>query len=171
MKPVKALQYNILLTLRRPLWIFYVFCLVFALPLCSSFICALWSPAGKGLTSWLSFVVSNCEFVTFPSVDWERDKTQEIIPCKKAKKSEVSYFVKMTILYFILLGSQFLFTKAIVTFKEILEIYTYSCFPKVLGGDFVIIIYIPYTYPCVCNKHMLCLVYGFFCSYTSDMSS
>ena len=29
------------------------------------FICALWSPAGKGLTSWLSFVVSNCKFVTF----------------------------------------------------------------------------------------------------------
>ena len=28
------------------------------------FICALWSPAGKGLTSLLSFVVSNCEFVT-----------------------------------------------------------------------------------------------------------
>ena len=26
------------------------------------FICALWSPAGKGLTSWLLFVVSNCEF-------------------------------------------------------------------------------------------------------------
>ena len=26
------------------------------------FICALGSPAGKGLTSWLSFVVSNCEF-------------------------------------------------------------------------------------------------------------
>ena len=25
------------------------------------FICALWSPAGKGLTSWLSFVVSKCE--------------------------------------------------------------------------------------------------------------
>ena len=29
------------------------------------FICALWSPAGKGLTSWLSFVMSNCEFVCF----------------------------------------------------------------------------------------------------------
>ena len=28
------------------------------------FICALWSPAGKGLTSRLSFVVSNCEFFT-----------------------------------------------------------------------------------------------------------
>ena len=35
-------------------------------------ICALWSPAGKGLTSWLSFVVSNCEFVTFPLVSWVR---------------------------------------------------------------------------------------------------
>ena len=29
------------------------------------FIAALWSPAGKGLTSWLSFVMFNC-FVTFP---------------------------------------------------------------------------------------------------------
>ena len=36
------------------------------------FICALWSSAGKGLTSWLSFVVSNCEFVTFPLVSWVR---------------------------------------------------------------------------------------------------
>ena len=40
----------------------YVLCL---LCLCARlFICALWSPAGKGLTSWLSFVVSNCEFVS-----------------------------------------------------------------------------------------------------------
>ena len=29
-------------------------------------IAALWSPAGKGLTSWLSFVVLNCAVVTFP---------------------------------------------------------------------------------------------------------
>ena len=36
------------------------------------FIRALWSPAGKGLTSWLSFVVSNCEFVTFSLVSWVR---------------------------------------------------------------------------------------------------
>ena len=28
------------------------------------FICALWSPAGKGLTSWLSFVVSTVSFNT-----------------------------------------------------------------------------------------------------------
>ena len=33
---------------------------------------ALWSPAGKGLTSWLSFVVFNCEFVTFPLVSCVR---------------------------------------------------------------------------------------------------
>ena len=46
------------------LWFCFVLCL---LCLCARlFICALWSPAGKGLTSWLSFVVSNCEFVTFP---------------------------------------------------------------------------------------------------------
>ena len=33
---------------------------------------ALWSPARKGLTSWLSFVMSNCEVVTFPLVSWVR---------------------------------------------------------------------------------------------------
>ena len=32
------------------------------------FIGALWSPAGKGLTSWLSFVISGCEVVTFPLI-------------------------------------------------------------------------------------------------------
>ena len=29
-------------------------------------IAALWSPAGKGLISWLSFVMLNCVFFTFP---------------------------------------------------------------------------------------------------------
>ena len=36
------------------------------------FIGVFWSPAGKGLTSWLSFVVCKCEFVTFPLVSWVR---------------------------------------------------------------------------------------------------
>ena len=36
------------------------------------FICALGSPAGKELTSGLSIVVSNCDFVTFPLVSWVR---------------------------------------------------------------------------------------------------
>ena len=36
------------------------------------FIDALWPPADKGLTSWLSFVMSNFEVVTFPLVYWVR---------------------------------------------------------------------------------------------------
>ena len=36
------------------------------------FIDALWSPAGIGLTSWLSFVMSYCEVVIFPLVSWVR---------------------------------------------------------------------------------------------------
>ena len=46
---------------------------LFLLCLCARlFICALWSPAGKGLTTGLSYVVYNCEFVTFPFVFWVR---------------------------------------------------------------------------------------------------
>ena len=45
----------------------FLFCLVFAMFCARLFICALWSPAGKGLTSWLSFVVS-----TVPLVSWVR---------------------------------------------------------------------------------------------------
>ena len=50
----------------------FLFCLVFAMFCARLFICAFWSPAGKGLTCWLSFVVSYCEFVTFPLVSWVR---------------------------------------------------------------------------------------------------
>ena len=39
-------------------------CLVFVM-LSSLFIAALWSPAGKRLTSWLLFVMFICVFVTF----------------------------------------------------------------------------------------------------------
>ena len=41
------------------------FCLVFVI-LSRLFISALWSPAWKGPTYWLLFVMSNCDFVTFP---------------------------------------------------------------------------------------------------------
>ena len=34
------------------------------------FIDALCSPAGKGLTFWLSFVMSTCKVVTFQLVSW-----------------------------------------------------------------------------------------------------
>ena len=36
------------------------------------FIVALWSPAGKELTSLLSLAMPNCEVVTFPLVPWFR---------------------------------------------------------------------------------------------------
>ena len=53
------------------LWIIYVisvlFLISFRAPL---FIVALWSSAGKGLTSWLSFVMTHCEVFTFPFVSW-----------------------------------------------------------------------------------------------------
>ena len=46
------------------------FCLVLLYFRARLFIDALWSPAGKGLTSWLLFVMSNCEVVTFQLVSW-----------------------------------------------------------------------------------------------------
>ena len=36
------------------------------------FICAFWSPAGKGLAYLLSFVVSDYELATFSLVSWVR---------------------------------------------------------------------------------------------------
>ena len=45
---------------------FFLSCVCYAFERICFYLCALWSPAGKGLTSWLSFVVYNCEFVTFP---------------------------------------------------------------------------------------------------------
>ena len=48
------------------------FCLVLLCFHAHLFVDALCSPAGKGLTSWLSFVMSNCDVVTFPLVSWVR---------------------------------------------------------------------------------------------------
>ena len=41
------------------------FCLVLICFHARHFVYALRPPAGKGLTSWLSFVMSNCDVVTF----------------------------------------------------------------------------------------------------------
>ena len=56
------------------LWIIYVISVLVLLCFRRArlFIDALWSPAGKGLTSWLLFVVSTCEVVTFSLVSWVR---------------------------------------------------------------------------------------------------
>ena len=79
--PVKYFTYRSYAVLL--LWIIYVMCffcgsfmlfsVLFLLCFCAClFINTLWSPAGKGLTTWLSFVMSNCKVVTFPLVSWVR---------------------------------------------------------------------------------------------------
>ena len=50
----------------------YYFCLVLLWFHVRLFVDALWSPAGKELSSCLSFVISNCDVVTFPLVSWVR---------------------------------------------------------------------------------------------------
>ena len=50
------------------------FCLLFDV-ICFSarlFSNALWSPSGKGLASWLLFLMSYCDVVTFTLVSWDR---------------------------------------------------------------------------------------------------
>ena len=46
-------------------------CLVFVMLLCL-FIAALWSPAGKGLTSWLLFVMFIVFWLLSQEVSWVR---------------------------------------------------------------------------------------------------
>ena len=69
--PVK---YMYLLTVPRRFFVcgsFMLFLSCVCYAICARLlIYALWSSAGKGLTSWLSFVVSNCAFGTFPLVSW-----------------------------------------------------------------------------------------------------
>ena len=51
----------------KPVYVLFLLCFCARL-----FIDALWLPTGKKLTSWLSFVMSNCEVVTFPLISWVR---------------------------------------------------------------------------------------------------
>ena len=76
MKPVYALQQYIFTDRSKAVLLLWIICVISVLfLLCFRvrlFIDALWSPAGKELTSWLSFVMSNCAVVTFPLVSWVR---------------------------------------------------------------------------------------------------
>ena len=49
-----------------------LFFIVFAMPLCASVYMCLVVTCWERADSCLSFVVSNCEFVTFPLVSWVR---------------------------------------------------------------------------------------------------
>ena len=57
----------------------YLFCFLLCFR-ARLFIDALWSPAGRGLTSWLSFVMSNCKVVTFPLVSWDSVLNSDLSP-------------------------------------------------------------------------------------------
>ena len=48
------------------------FCLVLLCFHARLFVDAFWSSAGKKLTSWLLFVMSNSDIVTFTLVSWVR---------------------------------------------------------------------------------------------------
>ena len=48
------------------------FCLVMLCFHARLFVDALWSTAGKGLTSWLSLEMPICDVFTFPLVSWVR---------------------------------------------------------------------------------------------------
>ena len=53
------------------LWIICVISVLFLLCFHARlFVDALWSPAGRGLTSWLSFVMSNCDVVSILGRVW-----------------------------------------------------------------------------------------------------
>ena len=57
------------------LWIIYVISVLFFysfMHVCLLMPVVCWSPAEKGLTSWLSFVMSNYDVVTFSLVSWVR---------------------------------------------------------------------------------------------------
>ena len=50
----------------------WYFCLVLVCFHARLFVDALWSLAGKGLISWLSFTMSHCDVVTFSLISWVR---------------------------------------------------------------------------------------------------
>ena len=58
------------------------------------FICALWSPAGKGLTSWLSFVVSS---VSLSLSHWYPG-SGVVLDCIDSRSLQPYYFEKYSFL-------------------------------------------------------------------------
>ena len=68
------------------------FCLVLLWFHVRLFVDALWSSPGKGLTSLLSFVMSNCDVVTFPLASWDRcgASLYRFLICGKDKKKRTA---------------------------------------------------------------------------------
>ena len=68
MIPIKTLHICDKLVQKRDFFVdpFYYLCFVFVCNTYCMFLVALWSPAGKGLTSWFSCMRCFLCFVTFP---------------------------------------------------------------------------------------------------------
>ena len=69
MRPVWALQWNIFANCSRAVLLFWIICVfvcLVLLMLSHLFIAALWSPAGKGLISWLLLVKFIVFLLLFP---------------------------------------------------------------------------------------------------------
>ena len=95
------------------LWWFF-FCLVFVMPLCASVYLCLVITCWEMADPWLSFMVSNCNFVTFLLVSWVRCGTwlYRSIPdlC--------------TITYFLIL--QVFYPKIVACFLRLLHIFKWT---------------------------------------------
>ena len=62
--------------------------MVYVVMTCLFFV-ALWSPAGKGLTSWLSCVLC---FVTFPKVSWSTSESRVLLRVRIKPSSKIFYW-------------------------------------------------------------------------------
>ena len=98
-------------------------------------ICALWSPAGKGLTSWL-YVVSNCEFVTFQLVSSVRCGTPLyrflifaplLTLLKKAKNVLGSKIIIIFIFFCVFKSLQCIYFKETTIQRNMVVIYILRC--------------------------------------------
>ena len=87
------------------------------------FICALWSPAGKGLTSWLSFVVSTLSL----SLSHWYPGSGVVLDCIDLDLCTLTYFYQLD---FLCCGIQFY-----VLLSSYLGFISFSYLLYVLGDD------------------------------------
>ena len=74
MKPVWALQWGIFADRSRVVLLLWIVCVFLSCVRYAFVHVCLFVPCDRllGVPSWLSFVVSGCEFVNFPLVSWVR---------------------------------------------------------------------------------------------------
>ena len=107
---------------------------------------ALWSPTGKGLTSWLSCVLC---FVTFPKVSWSTSESRVRLSRHKTGLSPpVKYFTDRS--------------KAVLLLW-IFYVFVLSCVCYVLCAS----VYMCFVVTCWERADLLALVCGVFCEFVT----